>query len=69
MTPTLKPCPFCGFVPSYSPKEKTRFRNEGYYPEQVQCSCCNIIFRTGERGCTDAVHSWNHRVNIEEVKL
>lgn len=60
--PELCACPFCGKAPEYErfaqgPKEHGP---GAYWPEQVHCGTCNILFRSsGGKNTGEAVRLWN----------
>lgn len=57
----LKPCPFCGAAPSYTPRTESAAHPGNFWGETIKCKPCNLTFITGMYGCKDSVEHWNAR--------
>jgi Lar family restriction alleviation protein len=66
MSDELKPCPFCGGLPSY---QKTAFYGSEQSPSYVKCRRCNFyIAKTGTTSDEDVLMAWNTRPIEDELR-
>lgn len=68
MTEELKPCPFCGGMPSY---QKSELYGSEQSPSYVKCRHCNFyIAKSGPSSDAAVLNIWNTRpVDVELDKL